>query len=445
VRIQLFSKAILAAALASTLGVGFSMGQEPQQQQAQGQQQASPWKDLAEYDLYQQMTKATDPKEKLRLLEQWKQKYPDSKFKMDRLHMIMATYQQLQDPANMAATAQEILGQDPQDFQALYGMALLAIGQTAPDRLDAGQKAATEIVNNADAIFADSKKPAGTNDAAWADAKKNSLILARRALGWIAFTRQNYAEADTQLHEYLKLNPNDGEAAYWLGTAIIKLQQPERQSEGLFYIARAAAFDGPGAMDAATRKKLEAYVTKAYTGFHGNDPAGLQQLLATAKANAVPPADFKIVSLAEMQAEKDKELAATDPALALWVRLKSALVASDGAQYFDGNMKDALVPPEGLPAFKGHIIKVEPARNPTTIIVGVADPKVADATIKLAPEEAMTGTAEPGTVIEFRGVAKSFTNEPFMLNFESEKANISGWPAPVRKAPVKKAAPKKKQ
>jgi hypothetical protein len=440
VRIQIFSKAILAAAVGSTLGIGFSVGQETQQQ-AQTQQQASPWKDIAEYDLYQQMTKATDPKEKLRLLDQWKQKYPDSKLKVDRLHIYLVTYQQLQDPANMLVAAQQILAEDPMDYQALYATALLATNQTAPDRLDAGEKASRTIVDNTDAIFAESKKPAGTNDAAWSQAKQATLLLARRTLGWIATARKDYPAADRELHEYLKLNGNDGEAAYWLGTAIIMQRQPERQAEGLFYVARAAAFDGQGAMPPDRRKQVEAYLVKAYKSYHGDDPEGLQQLLTLAKTNAAPPADFKILSAAEIQAEKEKELASSDPALALWMRLKSALVAADGAQYFDGGLKDALVPPEGQPAFKGHVIKVEPARNPKTIILGVASKEVPDATITL--DEAMPGTAEPGTLLEFRGVAKSFTSEPFMLNFESEKANISGWPAPAKKAPVKKAPAKK--
>jgi hypothetical protein len=441
VRIQIFSKAILAAAVGSTLGIGFSVGQETQQQ-AQNQQQASPWKDIAEYDLYQQIIKATDPKEKLRLLEQWKQKYPDSKLKIDRLQIIMATYQQLQDPANMGATAQQILSEDPREPRALWALTLLANGTEDAARLDAGEKAAKTIVDDGDAVFAAAKKPAGTDDAAWSKFRTETTNLAYRTLGWIYTVRKNYPDADKQLHEYLARYPNDGQAAYWLGRAIIMQQQPERQAEGLFYIARAAALDGAGALDATARKQVQAYLDKAYKSFHGDDPEGLQHLLALAKANAAPPADFKILSAAEILAEKEKELAATDPSLALWLRLKGALAGTDGEQYFESSMKDALVPPEGQPAFKGYVIKVEPPRNPKTIILGVSSKDVADATITL--DEAMTGTAEPGTLLEFRGVAKSFTREPFMLNFEAEKANISGWPAPAKKAPVKKAPPKKK-
>jgi hypothetical protein len=56
--------------------------------------------------------------------------------------------------------------------------------------------------------------------------------------------------------------------------------------------------------------------------------------------------------------------------------------------------------------------------------------------------------AEPGTVIEFEGVGKEFTKEPFMLTMEIDKSKISGWPAPTpakKPAGSKKASPSKRR
>jgi hypothetical protein len=51
--------------------------------------------------------------------------------------------------------------------------------------------------------------------------------------------------------------------------------------------------------------------------------------------------------------------------------------------------------------------------------------------------------ADPGTVVEFEGVAQAFTKDPFMLTFEVERANVVGLEAGA--APVmKKAAPARK-
>jgi hypothetical protein len=258
--------------------------------------------------------------------------------------------------------------------------------------------------------------------------------------------RKTYPEAETQLTADLKINPGDAEASYWLGTTILAQKKPERQVEAVFQFARAAAYDGAGALDPARRKQIEAYVRKAYTTYHGSEQ-GFPELLSTAKANVFPPADFKIMSEGEIEAGKHEELKAKDPALALWVTLKQALTAADGASYFDQNMKGALGPPEGQPAFKATVISQEPAKNPKTVILGLESPTAAD--VKLVFEEPLTGRAEPGTVLSFRGVATGFTAQPYMVTFEAAKDHISGWPTPAPAAKkaggaAKKATPKKK-
>jgi len=69
------------------------------------------------------------------------------------------------------------------------------------------------------------------------------------------------------------------------------------------------------------------------------------------------------------------------------------------------------------------------------------------AEVKLVFETPLARPAEPGTIIKFRGVATAFTKAPFMLTFEVDKKDLTGWPAPpppVKKAPVHKATTKKK-
>ncbi len=195
-------------------------------------------------------------------------------------------------------------------------------------------------------------------------------------------------------------------------------------------------------MDAARRKQMRVYVEKAYTTFHGKDPEGQEKLCDQAKAQALPPADFKILSSHEIAAEKEKELAARDPQLAFWLKVKEALTEAGGQTYFDAGMKDALVPPEGAPPLKGKLVRHTPAKNPKELVLALADDTTPEVTIKL--DNPMVGAAPEGTVLQFRGVPKLFTREPFMVTFESEKEQVTGWPAPVsKKAPAKKAVKKK--
>jgi tetratricopeptide (TPR) repeat protein len=442
VRVQL-STAIVAVAISSALGVASARAQDqPAQQQSQQTPQAQPgqpgqpagtWKDRAEYDVVQAALKETDPKKKLELLNQWKEKYPNTDFKEMRLEAYLDAYQGLKDPAQLLASAKELLALNPKNLKGLYWVNLLAVSmnQTSPEMLDLADKSANGLLN--------AEKPAGTTDEAWKANKPQMEILGHRTLGWVSMQRKAYPEAEKELAAELKMNPADAEASYWLGTVILAQKKPERQSEALYYFARAAAYDGQGALDPARRKQIEAYVEKAYTTYHGKDPQGFQQLLQMAKTSAFPPADFKILSEGEVSEHKEQQLAASNPSLAFWVKLKTALTAQDGMQYFDSGMKNAMIPPEGQPALTGTVISQEPARNPKVVVLGVESPTTPEVTLRF--ETPLAGSAQPGQQIQFRGVASSFTQQPFMVTFDTERKNITGWPTPApaaKKAPVRK-------
>ncbi len=468
-RVQL-SKAILAFSIASALGLfTASVKAQPQQPAAQAKAQPSQaqpsttpaqksWKDRQEYDLVQSIDAATDPNKKLALLDQWTAKYPNTDFKTDRLLRYLDTYKALNQPQKMLDTAQQMLAVDPGNLQALYWINLLTVSMNdkTPAKLDLGQTSGNELLAAADAYFAPEKKPANNSDADWAKAKASVQTIAHRTLGWVAMQRglaidmktatadqkaaavKDYEEAEKQFEQVLQLNPADGEVSAWLGTEILNqviyAQKVDRQSDALYEFARAAAYDGPGALPPDQRKRMLDYLTKSYATYHGDDPQGLQALLAQAKTSALPPPGFKILSSDEVQQAKQEELQKTNPALAMWMTIKTALTAPDGSGYFK-QIEGALVPPTDKPMFKGTVISQMPLHGPVKqVVVGVADPKVPDCTLNF--ETPMPNRAEPGkTVIEFRGVAAAYTPSPYMLTLTIlEKGNVSGWPAPP--APV---------
>lgn len=437
-------KTVIAIAISSALFLAWG---DAQQQQPQTQQQQPGWKDRAEYDLYVSITKETDPKKALGLLNTWKEKYPNSDLKQERLGLYLSTYQKLGDAKNMMQTAKELLAANPKDSRGLYAATSLTpfLNVTAPDALEFGEKAARGFLASLNELFAPDKKPANVTEEAWKKERAAYESLGHRTLGWIAMVRKNHLEAEAELTADLKLNSNDAEAAYWLGSVLIAEKKPERVSDALFYIARAACYTGPGAVVEQNRKAIEAYLNKTYTSYHGQDPAGLQQLCSLAKTQVFPPPDFRILSQAEIAAHKEEVLARENPQLAFWLKLKDALTAPNGEQYFEGGMKGALVPPEGVPPLKGKLIRQEPARNPKELVLALSDPNTPEVILKVDPP--MTGRAEPGTDLEFRGVPTAFTKEPFLVTFEAEKKSISGWPAPpppTRKTPGRRVVPKKK-
>jgi hypothetical protein len=220
-----------------------------------------------------------------------------------------------------------------------------------------------------------------------------------------------------------------------MGTDIASEKKVEKMPTALFYFARAAVYDGAGALNPPGRKQVMDYVQKAYKTYHGADD-GFDALIAAAKASPTPPPDLKIVdaaTIAHQQEQQAAEEAAKNPQLTLWKNIKAALTGADGANYFASSMKDAQ-----LPTLKGKVVSLEPAAKPKTIIMALEDGKTPDATLKF--ETPLPGKVDPGTELSFEGVPQSYTTSPFMVVFAVEKDKLHGWtgknaPAPVHHRP----------
>ncbi len=431
------SKTIAAVAVTLALGLGVAWGQ--------GQQQS--WKDRAEYDLYMAITKEASAEARLKLLEQWQEKYPNTDVKLLRLQAYAGTYQQLNRTADMLSTARAILEITPKDVRVLSTVAYFTTTLQKPsaDDLGAGEKAAHGVLGALDAEFAAEKKPGNVSEADWKKSRVATEAMAHRTVGWVVWQRNAFEAAEKAFLKSLELNPEQGEISFWLGRVILAQKKAERQSDALFHFARAAVYTGTGALNPPGRQQVEAYLAKAYRSYHGEDAAGLKGLHELAATNVFPPAGFKIKSSSEIEVEQREALTKADPAMALWVSIKENLTGDGGEKYFADSMKDALVPPKEMVPFKGVLISQEPAKNPKTLVLGLQDPKIPDVTIQLDPP--MTGAAPLGTLLQFRGAPQSFTRQPFMVTFGVEKQDITGWPAPPpppKKAPARKGVAKKK-
>jgi tetratricopeptide (TPR) repeat protein len=400
------------------------------------------YKDQQEYTLYDSVTKETDANKKLATLNTWKDKYPESDFKQERLALFLSTYQTLGQGAKMVDTAKEILGNDPKDITALYWITFLSpsVGNNSADAVATATKAANGLLA--------AEKPAATKDEDWKSAKTNFDAIAYKTLGWAAAVPKNYAEAEQNYKKSLQSDPKSGEVAYSLGQALlarsIAEKKPAVQSEALYYFARAASYDGPGALNPAGRKTVDDYLTKVYNTLHG-DSSGLAELKALAKANPTPPADFKIKTAAEVASEQEEELKKTNPSLALWKQLKGQLLSPDGQTYFDSSMKDAAVP-----KLKGWLVAAKPPVKSKELLVAMdGKDQAANVTLRLVggadgtTATPLTGKPELGTEIEFEGTGKTFTKEPFMVTFDIEKAKITGLKEEKVAAPVHHTAKKK--
>ena len=435
------SKYLFAIAITGMFGLApmRMVAQDPAPAAAQGPQ----WKNQAEFDLFTAITKETEPKAKLAKIQQWAKDFPDTAFMTQRRTLLLTTYFQLGQAKEAVDVAKQILAITPNDFSALYITVTLtqslAGANPTPAVLDQGEKAATALLNVNDA-------PANLTAAQWATQKPQVQNLAHTTLGWIALQRKNYPAAEGELQKSLAIDANQGAIDFQLATAIYSEKDPAKMPTALFYYARAATYEGQGALNPDGRKQVMAFLQKAYKGYHGSDQ-GFNDLIAAAKASPTAPGDLAIKSaldIAKAEMANEEEWTKAHPQEAMWKGIKEALTGADGANYFGSSMKDAQLPP-----LKGKVVKLEPAVKPKTILIAMEDGKsdgtTADATLKF--EMALPGSVEPGTELIFEGVPESYIQSPLMVVFNVEKEKLQGWtgknPPPARRPAAKKSSAKK--
>lgn len=431
-------------ALAITMTAVFILapaGMRGQDTSPSSQQPQKNWKDRAEYDLYDAITKDTNPKSRLEKVQQWEKQYPQTDWQAERNTLFLTTYFALGDAKNATDVAKKILAQDPKNFSALYIILTftqaLAGNSPTPEVLDQGEKTANAILANIDT------PPANFTPETWKAQRPQVEELAHTTIGWIDMQRKNWQAAEAEFQKSLQVNPTSGQVDYYMGTSLASEKDIKKMPIALFFFARAATYDTPpGALSPAGRQQVLTYVQKAYKNFHGSDE-GFNNLVAAAKSQPVPPSDFAIknaTEIAEAQAQNEDEWNKAHPQEALWKSVKAALTGADGAAYFANNMKETQVP-----TLKGKVVKLEPALKPKTILLAMDDgtnnTTTADATLKL--EAPLAGKVDEGTELTFEGVPESYTASPFMVVFNVEKDKLHGWtgknaPAPVHHRPAAK-------
>ena len=427
---QSFRKLILGGVFAAMLMSTGALGA-----QAPGKQ----WKDTAEYDLYVQYTKATTPDQQLQLLNQWKEKYPESDYKMDRALSYIVIYNKKNDAAGLYQASKDVLALDPKSFQALYFITLLTVSMNKQDAesWNLGGKAANGLIGELGNVYDPAKKPAGSTDAQWKQQRVDLEVQAIKTLGWIEQQKKNFSEAEKYFVKGLELSPGSAEMSYLLGTVIVQQKNAKRQAEAMWHFARAGNLEGPGAMDPTRKAQVAGYFGRVFTAYAGDDKKEMAEIIDKAKANVMPPPEFKIKSKEEKMGENEEKFKSENPMLFQYLGLKKALLAADGETYW-ANVKDA-----ELPTFKGKVVSMKPETNPKEVVVAVESADQPEVTLVF--EKALRGKADVGTELEFTGVAKEYTKEPFTLKLEVEAEKLKGWPvvaAAPKAAPKRPAAPK---
>jgi hypothetical protein len=466
-QIHLLKRMAAAGACAAVLSCAWAQG--PAAGPAGAKQKAV--KDQGEFEIYNQAIKdASNPQKEVQDLDAWTQKYPDSDFKDDRMYMYMQAYSTMQppQPQKVIEYGQQLMAKDLSTvfpgtaggrniltvlFQVAWNVA--ALPNPTADQLALGSKAAHDLLAFTPKYFVAENKPQGTSDADWTKAKddiegraKTALVAITLAPANEALAKNDCAAAESAYAKALGDYPANASISYNLGRALSCLARTNPDKAGdfapraIYSFVRAAVVD-PTLGGTVDPKKITDYAGSVYSSYHGSQE-GLDQLKEQVKSSPTPPAGFAIETASAVAARKQKEFAAQNPQLALWMGIRSQLADTNGPQYFEGQLKDAAVP-----ALKGTLLEGRPACRSKELLVAIPEPgqtaRTPEITIKL--DAPLTGKPATGDTIEFEGVPKAFTKEPFMLTMEAEKAKVTGLktePCAAAAAPVRRPATKKK-
>jgi hypothetical protein len=375
----------------------------------------------ADADAYNALLKETDPVKKLAALDDWSQKVPDTKFKTERNVLYIDAYSRI---------------------------GAMSRGPNAtPDQFKAAESANQTLIDKADTLFDPAMKTANATPEQWLQAKAGVLLVAHQSLiaGYAA--KKDTLNLEKEYMKMIALEPGKASWVSLLAAAIVSEGKVDRRPDAYYQYARALSITGPDALDAATRKQTDEYLTRAYKGYHG-DTKGLDEMKALAAKSPMPPADFHIESVTDISKRDiaaDQEFVNSHPEIMSWRAVKAALTAPDGDDYFNKGLKGA-----AFPKTKAKVVS-QPSAKELTVSVDNATPETAlkaEATLKFL-DATIKGTVAPGTEITFTDAGPaSVTKDPFMIVFEVEKANVEGVElAPAvatKKAPVrhKKTTPK---
>jgi tetratricopeptide (TPR) repeat protein len=393
--------------------------------------QAPVIKDPAEYNAYVGAIQQKDPAAQISGLEAFLTQYPNSIMKTAALQTLMQDYQQTNNQQKTVETATKLVAADPNNVRA---MALLAYVDRR--KAQGGDTNATQDLADAkkygqmglDAL-PKFTKPDGTSDADFEKMKGEMIAIFNAAIGIADLTDKDYATARKDLRVAAEASPQDFSVVYplalaYAGPTPADPNVPPDPLNGIWYAARASVV----APTPQYQQQIEKYARSQYIKYHGGDD-GWTDVLAQAKANPNPPANFAIKPAPTPAEQAHNMVTATSPEkmdFATW-----EFVLSNGSQADQDAVWNAI---KGKPVqMNGTVISATAEEVDIAGSSDDIDAKKAD--IKLMFEEKIPVRLIPkaNSSFDFQGEPASYTPNPFMMTMNNGKLLKAAAPA---KAPV---------
>ena len=231
----------------------------------------------------------------------------------------------------------------------------------------------------------------------------NQRLLLKQC-GDKAFAAKQWDKVRECMRAYIAQEPNDGMAAYQLGTALLMTRDPGDLAEGMFYYARASVL--------MKEAGLKVWIKREYTSIY-RSPLGLDTYWEFIRTHGLAPKTI------EEYPRPPEDMFGGMPMV--MAELRRALQGSNGAQYFEDVLANS-----SLPVMRGKLVSQKPEANPKELWLAVETPGEPD--VRIILNKALAHSATVGTVIDFEGIVRTWEKQPYALVFDVPSDGINGWP-----------------
>lgn len=402
--------------------------------------QGAPKATRAEYDAFSAAAAEKNPQQKIKLLDDFVAKYPNSEYMPYVYNQYWPTYAGLQQWLKVIEYLDKLTAlpgiNDAMRLEAYYRRAATfeyAYNAKSPDLAQAGAKARDTSLEGLK-LLESFKKPEQMNDDQWAAAKKQYTLQFWNTAAGASYYLKDYKAVVDYYQKSLALDPNQPGDDYRVGVADLLLT-PAQSVPGFWALARAIDLKIPDA-DKITKFLHDKIFEYQQPGCESAVDPQVKDLLAAAQNSADPPAGFTIPSAADLAKVRETEI----PALI--------------AQLKGGGEKGALawlavcngVFPEAFLAKTYEVNAANPPAVELKAAIGTTEEEVnattaADTTLKITtqPEAARLSKDD---IFRFAGKLTGYAPSPFQLTFEDVKINPEDIPAEKGKAAPKRPGKK---
>ena len=371
-------------------------------------QEEKKYKDAAEYDLIVKVFGEADPANKLALLNEWSQKYPETDYHLERSQFYLDSYQKTGKMAEAVDAAKELLGKVPGDFNAKYVITLYSpyLGKSDSEFITEARKVANEVISSIPTQFAN--KPDSAPQEQWDSFRTLAEVSAHLTIGWCQMQQNDNAGAEESFTKVLETDPTRGQVSYWLGQVILGQGDASKYDLAFASFARAATYDGPNAMPAEGRAQVREYLDNLIKKY-GEESYKLYWPMfeEMAKASALPSRRIELKSDAERAFEAEQESRKENPLLWVYRDLKTALTGEAGDATWQ-KLNGALTPRMSL-----YVVSASPPERPATI--NLAGEPGGPVEVVLTLENRRRTGVRTGSLLTIDGVAAGLRKDPFRL------------------------------